>query len=140
MAAFGSLPIPAIFVEYDKFFGLGDGFVISHFCSHFWKTISVIGAGRAAEGTAVGFNKKKKGQRSYYPLFCTVAQTGQVFNVLHRSGNVHDSNGAEAFILLCIKQVQAALPGIIIEVRIVRRSQSVQRCGNLSNSRLCGAE
>ena len=40
---------------------------------------SVIGTCRSAEGTAVGFNKKKKGQRSYYPLFCTVAQTGQVF-------------------------------------------------------------
>ena len=79
---------------------------------------SVIGTGRSAEGTAVGFNKKKKGQRSYYPLFCTVAQTGQAFDVLHRSGNVHDSNGAEAFILQCIKQVQAALPGIIIEVRM----------------------
>lgn len=26
-----------------------------------------------AEGTAVGFNKAKKGARSYYPLFCTVA-------------------------------------------------------------------
>jgi len=44
---------------------------------------SVIGTGRWAEGTAVGFNRKKKGQRSYYPLFCTVAQTGQVFDVLH---------------------------------------------------------
>ena len=32
---------------------------------------SVIGTGRYAEGTAIGFNKKKKGQRSYYPLFCT---------------------------------------------------------------------
>ena len=60
---------------------------------------SVIGTGRSAEGTAVGFNKKKKGQRSYYPLFCTVAQTGQAFDVLHRSGNVHDSNGAEDFTL-----------------------------------------
>jgi len=27
---------------------------------------SVIGTGRWAEGTAVGFNRKKKGQRSYY--------------------------------------------------------------------------
>ena len=49
---------------------------------------SVIGTGRSAEGTAVGFNKKKKGQRSYYPLFCTIAQTGQVFDVLHRSGKL----------------------------------------------------
>ena len=38
--------------------------------------------------------------------------------MLHRSSNVHDSNGAEAFILRCIKQVQAARPGIIIEVRM----------------------
>ena len=29
---------------------------------------SVLSTGRHAEGTAVGFNKKKKGARSYYPL------------------------------------------------------------------------
>ena len=34
-----------------------------------------------AEGTAVGYNPKKKGARSYYNLFCTVAQTGQFFDV-----------------------------------------------------------
>ncbi|MCA9200495.1 MAG: IS1380 family transposase, partial [Planctomycetales bacterium] len=55
---------------------------------------SVLSTKRRAEGTAVGFNKKKKGARSYYPLFCTVAQTSQVLDFLHRSGNVHDSNGA----------------------------------------------
>jgi hypothetical protein len=37
---------------------------------------SVQSTKRHAEGTAVGFNKEKKGARSYYPLFCTVAQTG----------------------------------------------------------------
>jgi hypothetical protein len=77
----------------------------------------VIGTGRFAEGTAVGFNRKKKGQRSYYPLSCTLAQTGQVLAVLHRSGNVHDSNGAQAFILHCIEQVKQALPHTRIEVR-----------------------
>jgi hypothetical protein len=77
---------------------------------------SVIGTGRFAEGTAIGFNRKKKGQRSYYPLFCTLAQTGQVLAVLHRSGNVHDSNGAQAFILQCIDQVKQALPDTRIEV------------------------
>ena len=60
---------------------------------------SVQSTGRCAEGTAVGFNKKKKGARSYYPLFCTIAQTSQVLDFLHRSGNVHDSNGARIFIL-----------------------------------------
>lgn len=79
---------------------------------------SVIGTARFAEGTAVGFNRKKKGQRSYYPLFCTVAQTAQVLGVLHRSGNVHDSNGAEAFIRACIEAVRAALPGVRIETRM----------------------
>lgn len=79
---------------------------------------SVIGTGRSAEGTAVGFNRKKKGQRSYYPLFCTIAQTGQVFDVFHRPGNVHDSKGAQEFILACINAVRAVLPGIQIEVRM----------------------
>ena len=79
---------------------------------------SVQSTKRRAEGTAVGFNKKKKGARSYYPLFCTVAQTGQVLNFLHRSGNVHDSNGARDFILQCVQQVRNVLPGVILEVRM----------------------
>lgn len=79
---------------------------------------SVQSTKRRAEGTAVGFNKKKKGSRSYYPLFCTLAQTGQVLSFLHRSGNVHDSNGARKFILQCVQQVRDRLPGIIVEVRM----------------------
>jgi len=79
---------------------------------------SVQSTGRFAEGTAVGFNKKKKGARSYYPLFCTIAQTGQVFDFLHRSGNVHDSNGAREFILACVSAVREVLPYAVIEVRM----------------------
>jgi hypothetical protein len=79
---------------------------------------SVQSTNRRAEGTAVGFNKKKKGARSYYPLFCTLAQTGQVLSFLQRSGNVHDSKGAREFILQCVQQVRDRLPGVIIEVRM----------------------
>jgi hypothetical protein len=79
---------------------------------------SVQSTKRHAEGTAVGFNKQKKGARSYYPLFCTVAQTGQVFDFLHRSGTVHDSNGAREFILHCVREMRAALPGVLVEVRM----------------------
>ena len=79
---------------------------------------SVLSTGRHAEGTAVGFNKKKKGARSYYPLFCTVAQTDQVLDVHHRPGNVHDSNGADTFIAHCLQSVRTALPRIKIETRI----------------------
>ena len=78
---------------------------------------SVQSTGRRAEGTAVGFNKKKKGARSYYPLFCTIAQTLQVLDFLHRSGNVHDSRGARAFIAECIGLIREALPHAVIEVR-----------------------
>lgn len=79
---------------------------------------SVLSTGRFAEGSAVGFNRKKKGQRSYYPLFCTLAQTGQILDVWHRPGNVHDSNGARAFILECIREIRATAPQAIIETRM----------------------
>jgi hypothetical protein len=71
-----------------------------------------------AEGTAVGFNKAKKGARSYYPLFCTVAQTGQFFDVHHRPGNVHDSNGAAQFMLDCFGTAKSQLGGTILESRM----------------------
>lgn len=79
---------------------------------------SVQSTKRRAQGTAVGFNKIKKGERSYYPLFCTVAQTGQVFDVLHRSGNVHDANGADAFVRRVVEYLRKRLPGVIIELRM----------------------
>ena len=79
---------------------------------------SVQSTKRHAEGTAVGFNKHQKGARSYYPLFCTVAQMGQVFDVWHRPGNVHDSHDAPAFVRACVQEWRAALPGMILEVRM----------------------
>lgn len=79
---------------------------------------SVVGTCRHAEGVAIGYNAKKKGLRSYYPLNCTVAQTGQVLAVLHRSGNVHDSNGAEQFIRQCVQMAKTACPHAIIETRM----------------------
>ena len=71
-----------------------------------------------AEGTAIGFNKKKKGARSYYPLFCTVAQTGQFFDIHHRPGNVHDSNGASDFMLSCFREARFRLTNTIFESRM----------------------
>lgn len=79
---------------------------------------SVLSTRRHAEGTAVGFNKKKKGLRSYYPLFCTVAQTDQVLDVHCRPGNVHDSNGAATFMERCVEQVRTRLGGVRVETRM----------------------
>jgi len=79
---------------------------------------SVLSTKGHAEGTAVGFNKAKKGARSYYPLFCTVAQTGQFFDLHHRPGNVHDSNGATQFMMDCFQTAKSRLPGTILESRM----------------------
>jgi hypothetical protein len=79
---------------------------------------SVLSTGRHAEGTAIGFNKKKKGARSYYPLFCTVAQTAQILDLHHRPGNVHDSNGAKPFIASCVEEVKGRLPQAALETRV----------------------
>ena len=70
-----------------------------------------------AEGTAVGFNKVKKGARSYYPLFATIAQTGQFWDMHHRPGNVHDSNGAAQFMRACLRGVKEASPTSRLESR-----------------------
>ena len=70
-----------------------------------------------AEGTAVGFNKTRKGARSYYPLFCTIPQTDQVLDIHHRPGNVHDSNGASAFMQHCQTTLRSRLPKARLEAR-----------------------
>jgi len=79
---------------------------------------SVLSTRRHAEGTAVGFNRKRKGARSYYPLYCTVAQTAQFLDCLHRPGNVHDSRGASTFMRQCVQAVRARRPRAVIEARM----------------------
>jgi hypothetical protein len=78
---------------------------------------SVLSHKGHAEGTAIGFNKVKKGARSYYPLFVTVAQTSQVLKVHHRSGNVHDSRGSLDVLLQAVSDVRGVLPSARIETR-----------------------
>jgi hypothetical protein len=92
---------------------------------------SVQSTKRHAEGTAVGFNKEKKGARSYYPLFCTIAQTGQVLDVLHRSGNVHDSHGAIEFVTACVQAVRQRLtqsPRLEVRLDSAFFSDAMVRC------------
>ena len=79
---------------------------------------SVLDTRRHAEGTAVGYNPRRKGTRSYYPLFCTLSQLGMFVDMLHRAGNVHDSNGALDFVTRCIERVRRRLPRAILEARL----------------------
>lgn len=79
---------------------------------------SVITTKGHAEGSAVGYNPKRKGARSYYPLFCVVSQVGQFLDVHHRPGNTHDSNGASDFIARCAEAVRTAMPRVTLESRL----------------------
>lgn len=79
---------------------------------------SVLTTRGYTEGSAVGYNAKRCGARSYYPLFCTIAQTGQFLDFHHRPGNVHDSNGAKAFMLECVQAARTAAPKAQLETRI----------------------
>jgi hypothetical protein len=74
--------------------------------------------GRNIEGTAVGFNKKHKGDRSYYPFFCTIPQLGEVWRAWQRSGNVHDSNGAHQWVAQTVSEVRQVSPKSRVEVRL----------------------
>jgi hypothetical protein len=109
--------------EVADFQRLGTDMVLERLATENFGTITldfdgtVLSTKRRAQGTACGFNKKAKGRRSYYPLVCTLAQTGQVFDLVHRSGNVHDSNGAVEFMRACVGRVRRACPRARIEVR-----------------------
>lgn len=90
---------------------------------------------RTTEGTAVGYNKSK-GQRSYYPLFATVAQTGQVVDVLHRPGNVHDSNGAAELISDVLATARKRAPRTRLEARLDSAHFSEETCLGLDELRV----
>ena len=119
------------------------GLVLERLQKEAFKTVtldfdgSVQSTKRHAEGTAVGFNKEQKGARSYYPLFCTVAQTGQVLDVLHRSGNVHDSKGSVEFVTACVKAVRERLASARLGDTHAQRLFQ-RRDGAVSGETCCG--
>ncbi len=89
---------------------------------------------RGIEGTAVGYNSKSKGSRSYYPLFAVMAQTGQVYDLLHRAGNTHDSRDALDFILTCERNLRSQGFEGTYEVRIDGAHYSDATCTGLNDA------
>ena len=91
---------------------------------------SVLSTRGHAEGSAIGYNRQRKGARSYYPLFCTVAQTGQFLDLLHRPGNVHDSRDALAFIeanigivreIVGVREIETRMDGAFFSEDIAKK-------------------
>lgn len=89
---------------------------------------------RNTEGTAIGYNTKRRGARGYYPLFATVAQTGQVFDLEHRPGNIHDTYGAKEFFEKVFDQLRSGLPTTTLEARFDAAHFSEANCFWLLNN------
>ena len=98
---------------------------------------SVISTAGHAEGSAVGFNKARKGERSYYPLFCTVAETSQFLSMLHRAGNVHDSNGACEFIARNVELIRKSCPQTAVLARLDSAFMSQDVVETLQMEKVC---
>ena len=66
---------------------------------------TVIGVNGSQEGAAKGFNPKKKGQKSYHPLLCFIAETRECLHSWFRTGSAYSGNGAADFMKECFARI-----------------------------------
>ena len=66
---------------------------------------SVRGVYGTQEGAAKGFNSKKKGQRSYHPLLCFIAENRECLHNWFRTGSAYSANGSVDFMSECFAKL-----------------------------------
>jgi len=66
---------------------------------------SVRGVYGTQEGAAKGFNSKKKGQRSYHPLLCFIAENRECLHNWFRTGSAYSANGSVDFMNECFAKL-----------------------------------
>ena len=66
---------------------------------------TVIGVTGSQEGAEKGYNPKKKGQKSYHPLLCFIAETRECLHNWFRAGSAYTSNGAVEFLKECYERI-----------------------------------
>lgn len=66
---------------------------------------TVIGVFGSQEGAAKGYNPKKKGQKSYHPLLCFIAETRECLHNWFRTGSAYSSNGCVEFVKECLTRI-----------------------------------
>lgn len=75
---------------------------------------SVKGVFGSQEGAAVGYNPKKKGQKSYHPQFCFIRETCECLHNWFRTGNAHSGNGAAEFAKECFERLPEGVRKIFV--------------------------
>ncbi|MFW5916606.1 MAG: IS1380 family transposase [Bacteroidota bacterium] len=66
---------------------------------------SVRGVWGHQEGAEKGYNPQKRGQRSYNPLFCFIAETRECLHNWFRSGDAYTANGSVEFMKECFARL-----------------------------------
>ncbi len=67
---------------------------------------SVISTGSKVEGAFRGYNRQRRGARSYYPITAYEAQEGQIVRLSNRPGNINDGAASVTFLKDLIRQVR----------------------------------
>jgi hypothetical protein len=70
------------------------------------------------EGARVGYNPKKKGRRSYHPLFCFEAHRQEFWHGTLRPGNASSSTGIIAFLKICLAKASSDIARSRIRFRM----------------------
>lgn len=80
---------------------------------------TVVSTGLKAQWAFRGFNPHHRKVPSYYPVTAYEAQTGQIFRVRNRPGNVHDGKASLGFLRDVFAQVERTLGrGYLVEFRM----------------------
>ena len=70
------------------------------------------------EGARVGYNPRKRGRRSYHPIFCFEAHRQEFWHGMLRPGNSAPPAGARGFIQACLNKVPSTIARSRIRFRM----------------------
>jgi hypothetical protein len=75
---------------------------------------SVRGVYGNQEGAAKGFSSKKRGQKSYHPLLCFIAENRECLHNWFRSGDAFSANGSVEFMKECVERLPKRVWKIVV--------------------------
>lgn len=75
---------------------------------------TVRGVYGSQEGAEKGYNSKKKGQKSYHPLLCFIAETRECLHNWFRAGDAYSANGSAEFMKECFSKLPKRVWKIVV--------------------------
>ncbi len=75
---------------------------------------TVRGVSGQQQGAERGYNPKKKGQKSYHPLLCFVAETRECLHNWFRCGSAYSANGSVEFMKECLVRLPKRVWKVVV--------------------------